>query len=140
MTETRNVNAKVIAAFRANSGEVQAPYDNPPPMVLLHTIGARSGKAHIVPMRGMADGDTIYVFATAHGSDRNPDWYYNIVANPDFEVEMGTETIAVHATVLDGDARVTILDRWMERVPLVAGVMDKTDRTIPVICLERRTG
>lgn len=55
MRSVSNTNAAVITEFRANGGVVQAPYDDPPPMVLLHTIGARSGREHIVPMRGMPD-------------------------------------------------------------------------------------
>jgi hypothetical protein len=77
MSEARDWNAEVIAEFRANQGQVKAPYDNPPPMLLLHTIGAKSGREHIVPMRGMPDGEAFYVFASAHGSPRNPDWYHN---------------------------------------------------------------
>src|SRR5690606_41454202 len=45
------------AEFRADSGNVQAPYDDPPPMLLLHTIGAKIGREHIVPMRGLPDGN-----------------------------------------------------------------------------------
>src|SRR5919112_4198053 len=78
----RSWNAKVIDEFRANGGEVAAPYDDPPPMMLLHTFGARSGKEHIVPMRGLPDGESLYVFASAHGSN----WYYNLVVNPDITI------------------------------------------------------
>lgn len=139
MADARNWNAEVIAEFHLNEGRVQAPYDNPPPMVLLHTRGARSARHHVVPMRGLPDGDTVYVFATAHGSDRNPDWYHNIVANPDIRIEKGTETIPVHATVLTGDERNAILARWIERVPLITDVLRKTDRVIPVIRMDRRS-
>src|SRR6188768_2237216 len=95
--DERRWNAEVIAEFRANAGEVAAPYENPPPMLLLHTIGARSGREHIVPMRCLPDEDTLYVFASAHGATRQPDWYRNIVAHPDIVIEKGTESIAVHA-------------------------------------------
>ncbi len=135
MATERNWNAEVIAAFRANKGEVPAPYDDPPPMVLLHTIGARSGKEHLVPMRAMPDGDALYVFATAHGSDRNPDWFHNVVANPDFVIELGTETIPVRATALAGAERARILQRWRQRVPLIEDVLAKTTREIPVVRL-----
>jgi hypothetical protein len=57
MSQEREWNAQVIAEFRANSGQVASPYDDPPPMVLLHTIGARTGQEHIVPMRAMPSGD-----------------------------------------------------------------------------------
>ncbi len=59
VSEARDWNAEVIAEFRANKGEVAAPYDDPPPMLLLHTIGARSGKEHVVPMRCLVDGETL---------------------------------------------------------------------------------
>ena len=89
MPEERDWNAEVIAEFRANQGRVAAPYDDPPPMLLLHTIGARSGREHVVPMRCLPDGDRLYVFASAHGNARHPDWYHNVVAHPDFTIEAG---------------------------------------------------
>jgi deazaflavin-dependent oxidoreductase (nitroreductase family) len=132
-------NAPVIAEFRANRGEVAAPYDDPPPMLLLHTIGVRSGQEHVVPMRGLPDGDRFYVFGSAHGSDRHPDWYYNVVAHPDFTIEMGTETIPVHASEVHGAERDAIFARQAARFPIFTEYERKLRRTIPVIRLERRT-
>lgn len=86
-------------------------------------------------MRALVDGDLLYVFATAHGSDRNPDWFHNVVANADFVVELGAAAVPVHATVLHGAERVDILERWRKRVPLIDGVLAKTAREIPVIRL-----
>jgi deazaflavin-dependent oxidoreductase (nitroreductase family) len=139
VSQEREWNATVIAEFRANGGEVQAPYENPPPMLLLHTIGARNGQEHVVPMRGTPDGDALYVFGTAHGSARNPDWYYNVVAHPDFTVEKGTETIPVHATELQGAEREAIFARQAARFPIYSEYERKLARTIPVIRLERRS-
>lgn len=139
MVQIANTNAAVIAEFRANSGEVAAPYDNPPPMLLLHTIGARSSKEHIVPMRSLPAGDTLYVFGSAHGSERHPDWYYNVVANPDFVIEKGTETIPVHATELRGAKRAAIFARHAARFPIFTDYQQRLKRTIPVIRLDRRT-
>ncbi len=138
MPSARDLNAEVIAEFRANSGDVAAPYPDPPPMLLLHTIGARSGKEHIVPMRCLPDGDTRYVFASAHGSPRHPDWYYNVIANPDFTIEQGTETIPVHATELHGAERDAIFARQAARFPTFTEYERKLERTIPVIRLDRR--
>jgi deazaflavin-dependent oxidoreductase (nitroreductase family) len=139
MAEERDWNAEVIAEFRANKGEVAAPYENPPPMLLIHTIGAKSGKEHVVPMRCLPDGDTLYIFASAHGSDRRPDWYHNIVANPDITIEKGAETIAVRATELVGEEREAIFARHAARFPIFAEYQRKLTRTIPVIRLDRRT-
>jgi deazaflavin-dependent oxidoreductase (nitroreductase family) len=135
----RRWNADVIAEFRANHGEVAAPYDDPPPMLLIHTIGAKSGREHVVPMRGISDGDSIYVFGSAHGNDRNPDWYYNLVANPDILIEKGDETIPVHATEVHGAQRDLVFGRHKARFPVFADYERTLRRTIPVIRLERRT-
>jgi deazaflavin-dependent oxidoreductase (nitroreductase family) len=138
VSEERDWNAEVIAEFRANRGEVAAPYDDPPPMLLLHTVGARSGREHVVPMRCLPDGDALYVFASAHGSDRHPDWYRNLVAHPDITIEKGTEAIPVRATEVFGKERDAIFARQAARFPVFAEYERKLDRTIPVIRLDRR--
>lgn len=140
MSGERDWNAEVIAEFRANQGEVAAPYADPPPMLLLHTIGAHSGREHVAPMRCLPDGETLYVFASAHGSDRHPDWYRNVVAHPDFTIEQGTETIPVHATELVGAERDAIFARQAARFPIFTEYQQKLTRTIPVIRLDRRAG
>jgi deazaflavin-dependent oxidoreductase (nitroreductase family) len=139
MSNERDWNAEVIAEFRANGGEVAAPYDDPPPMLLVHTIGRRTGKEHVVPMRCLPDGEVLYIFGSAHGSHRHPDWYHNLVAHPDIVVEKGTETIAVRATVLDGDERDAIFARQAARFPIFAEYQSRLTRTIPVIRLDRRS-
>jgi deazaflavin-dependent oxidoreductase (nitroreductase family) len=131
-------NASVIKVFRENRGEVPAPYDDPPPMILLHTIGAKSGKEHIVPMRTLPDGDALYIFASAHGSPRHPDWYHNLIAHPEIEIEIGTETRDVHATDLRGEERDRIFARQAARFPIFADYAQKLDRVIPVVRLDRR--
>src|SRR5690349_11943764 len=120
MSTPRDTNAWVIAEFRANHGIVPAPYDDPPPMLLLHTIGARSGREHIVPLRALEDGAAYYVFASAHGSARHPDWYHNLVAHPEILIERGDETIPVRATELHGAERDAIFARHAARFPVFA--------------------
>jgi deazaflavin-dependent oxidoreductase (nitroreductase family) len=138
MSAEKEWNAAVIAEFRANGGEVASPYDDPPPMLLLHTIGARTGREHVVPMRCLPDGDSWYVFASADGSDRHPDWYRNVVGHPNFAIEKGTETIPVRATGLFGEERDAIFARQAARFPIFAEYERRLARTIPVIRLDRR--
>ena len=109
-------------------------------MLLIHTIGARSGNDHIVPMRGIPEGDSFYIFASAHGSDRNPDWYYNLVANPYITIEKGTDTFPVRATPITGAERDLIFARQAARFPIFAEYERKLARTIPVIRLDPRSG
>ena len=140
MADARDWNAEVIAEFRANQGQVKAPYADPPPMLLVHTTGARTGRDHIVPMRAMPDGDALYIFASAHGSPRHPDWYYNLVAHPDIIIEKGTETIPVRATEIVGAEREAIFARHAARFPIFADYQRRLTRTIPVLRLDRRPG
>jgi deazaflavin-dependent oxidoreductase (nitroreductase family) len=138
MPDERELSAAVIAEFRANRGEVQAPYDDPPPMLLIHTIGAKSGREHVVPMRAMEDGESVYVFASAHGSERNPDWYHNIIANPDIVIEKGREVIRAHASEVLDEEREAIFARQAARFPIFAEYERKLRRKIPVIRLDPR--
>ena len=137
-TQEQEWNAPIIAEFRANGGEVAAPYDNPPPMLLLHTIGARTGREHIVPMRTRIEGDAMYVFGSAHGSTRQPDWYRNVIANPEFLVEKGTETFPVRATEVTGAERERVFRAQATRFQVFADYEQKLERTIPVLKLERQ--
>ena len=82
-------NTQVIAEFRANGGKVEQFGDAP--LVILSTVGAKSGQIREIPLVMLLDGDRKFIFASAAGSPKHPDWYYNLVANPEIEVEIGTE-------------------------------------------------
>jgi deazaflavin-dependent oxidoreductase (nitroreductase family) len=130
-------NQRTIAEFRASHGRVGGNFAGAP-LLLLHTVGARSGQPRINPMMYLADGDQYLVFASKAGSDRNPDWYWNLRANPDVTIEVGDETIAVHATELTGAERDEKYRIQSGRYPGFAAYQQKTSRTIPVIALTRR--
>ena len=130
-------NERTIAEFRANHGRVGGNFGDAP-LLLLHTVGARSGQPRINPMMYLADGDRYLVFASKAGSDRNPDWYWNLRANPEVTIEVGEETVAVHATELTGGERDEKYRIQSERYPGFVGYQQKTSRIIPVIALTRR--
>ena len=130
-------NERTIAAFRASHGRVGDTFDGAP-LLLLHTVGARSGQPRINPVTYLADGSRYLVFASKAGSDRNPDWYWNLRANPDATIEVGDETIAVRATELTGAERDEKYRAQSGRYPGFAGHQQVTSRTIPVIALTRR--
>ncbi len=83
-------NAQIIAEFRANGGKAAEFGDAP--LVILHTIGAKSGELRETPLVALVEGDDLYVFASKGGAPTNPDWYYNLKAQPEITVEYGTET------------------------------------------------
>jgi hypothetical protein len=65
MSTVPTTNAEVISLFRRNSGYVPSPYeDDPPLMIIMHTIGARSGLEHLVPLRAIPAGDDLIVFGS----------------------------------------------------------------------------
>jgi len=137
MSSPDDVNQHTIAEFRANHGRVGGNFAGAP-LLLLHTIGARSGQPRINPMMYLADGDRYLVFASKAGSDRNPDWYWNLRANPEVTIEVGDQNIGVHATELTGAERDEKYGRQAARYPGFAAYQQKTTRVIPVIALTPR--
>jgi deazaflavin-dependent oxidoreductase (nitroreductase family) len=130
-------NQRNIDEFRASHGRVGGNFDGAP-LLLLHTVGARSGQPRINPMMYLADGDRYLVFASKAGADTNPGWYWNLAANPDVTIEVGDETIAMRAAELTGAERDEKYRIQSERYPGFAGYQQQTSRTIPVIALTRR--
>src|SRR5712692_8127013 len=127
-------NAHTIAEFRSNHGKVGGPFKGAP-LLLLHTVGARSGKPRINPVMYLQDGKRYLVFASKGGADTNPDWYYNLKAHPDVKIEVGDDTIEVHAEEITGAERDKIYARKSSLVPQFTEYAQKTKRIIPVIAL-----
>lgn len=130
-------NAGIIEEFRANEGKVGGPFEGHP-ILLLHHKGARSGTERVNPLAYQRlDDRTVAIFASKGGAPTNPDWYYNLIANPEASVEIGTETFDVKARVAEGDERDRIWSTQKERMPGFAEYEKKTSRVIPVVVLER---
>jgi deazaflavin-dependent oxidoreductase (nitroreductase family) len=137
VTEMDDFNTKIIEEFRANAGKVGGQFEGAP-VLLLTTIGARSGKRRVNPMMYLPEGERLFVFASKAGAPTNPDWFHNLVANPDVSVEVGTEVFEATATVVEGDERDRVYAEQARRYPGFADYQEKTDRTIPVVGLDRR--
>ena len=129
-------NDRIIAEYRENGGRVQNFGSS---LVLLHTIGARSGEARVSPVLAIADGDAWLVIASAGGSPRHPAWYFNLVAHPDVAVETPGGTVGVHATVLEGADYDTAWPRFVARSAAFEQYKERTDgRTMPILRLDPR--
>jgi deazaflavin-dependent oxidoreductase (nitroreductase family) len=130
-------NTGIIEEFHANEGRVGGYFEGHT-LLLLHTVGAKSGQLRVNPVAYLPDGDRFVIFATKGGSPTNPDWYHNLLAHPDVEVEVGTETIPVRAVeIQDERERDELYARQTERMSGFADYPKKTNRRIPVIALER---
>lgn len=131
-------NAQVIAEFRANGGRVGGSFEGAP-LLLLHTVGAKSGAERVSPMMYRQVGDGWAVFASYAGRPENPAWYHNLKAHPDeVQIEVGTETVPVSARELTGDERAEVWEAQKRDYPGFAEYERKTTRTIPVVLLTRR--
>jgi deazaflavin-dependent oxidoreductase (nitroreductase family) len=142
MTRPGDWNAKVIEEFRANEGRVGGSFEGAP-MVLVRHRGRRTGRELVNPMmylRDDEDPDTVYVFASKGGAPTDPDWYLNLVAAGEAEIEVGTERYPVAVAELRGGDRDRVYAEQARRYPGFAGYEEKTAgiRTIPVLALRRR--
>jgi deazaflavin-dependent oxidoreductase (nitroreductase family) len=135
---TGNWNESIISEFRANSGRVGGRFEGRP-LLLLHHRGAKSGVERVNPLAYQAlPGGALAVFASRGGSARNPDWYHNVIANPNVTVEVGTESFEATARVAEGEERDRVWERQKRDVPGFAEYERRTPRQIPVVILEPR--
>jgi len=136
MTDPQDWNTRIIEEFRANRGKVGGNFEGAP-LLLLHTTGARSGRARVSPMMYQDLGDgRLAVFASKAGADTHPAWYHNLTANPGVTAEIGTGTRRFLARTAPGDERAPIWAKQKQDYPGFAGYEASTDRQIPVVILE----
>jgi deazaflavin-dependent oxidoreductase (nitroreductase family) len=135
-TEMTAFNKNVVDKFRANGGKVEGVFEEGT-MALLHHVGARSGIERVNPLGYFTDGDRIFVVASFGGSDANPAWYNNLLAQPRTTVEIGSDTIPVTAREVTGAERDERFAKIAETMPMFADYQRKTTRVIPVIELVR---
>lgn len=136
MNEVNDWNKKIIAEFRANGGKVGGQFADRT-LLLLHTIGAKSGQERINPLVCGTDGERLVVVASKGGAPTNPDWYYNIMANPLVTVELGTEQFQAQATVAEEPERTRLFDQMVAAMPGFAEYQRNVTRILPVIVLTR---
>jgi len=139
MSEFNDWNRKVIDEFRANGGRVGGVFEGSS-ILLLHSKGAKSQQERINPLAYFRDGGRFVVIASKAGAPTNPDWYYNLVANPELTIEVGRETFRVHSAVAEEPERTRLYNKMVETQPAsVSKSFDeyrhKTKRKIPVIVL-----
>ncbi|MEO6702604.1 MAG: nitroreductase family deazaflavin-dependent oxidoreductase [Jatrophihabitantaceae bacterium] len=135
MTGVQDLNSIAIAEFRENSGWIGGNYEGTP-MLLLHTIGAKSGAERVNPVMYRPVDGGLAVFASNTGAETHPDWYHNLLAQPDVQIEIGTQTVPVHARVAEGVEREQIWQAHAQEYPPFAEHQSKISRLIPIVVLE----
>ena len=134
MSDVNNWNKKVIEEFRANEGRVGGNFEGKT-LLLLHTKGAKSQQERINPVACIKDGDRLAVIASKGGAPTHPDWYYNVVANPQVTVEVGVENFQALASVTEEPERTRLYNQMVEVMPGFDDYRRNTSRVIPVIVL-----
>ena len=129
---SNDYNNELIEKFRANNGAMP----NGAPLLLLGTTGARSGQPRVNPLAYTRDGDRYVIIASKGGYATNPDWYHNLVANPEVTVEVGDKRFPARAIVTEGSERERLFNAQAALMPNFADYQTKTTRQIPVIVLE----
>jgi deazaflavin-dependent oxidoreductase (nitroreductase family) len=133
--ERAEINRRTVEEFRAAGRRLAGR-----PLLVLTTIGARSGLPRTTPMMYVRDGGRLFVVASNAGAPRHPDWYRNLVAHPTVTVEVDGATYPATATPLSGRERDEMFARIAQRYPFFAEHQAGVRRTIPVVELVRLPG
>ena len=105
------------------------------PIMLLNTVGRKSGRERTRPLVYLQDGDAYIVVASAGGQDKNPGWYFNLKARPKVSFELGNGRQAAHAIEADMQGRQNLWPKIVEKGPFYDDYQRNTTREIPVIIL-----
>ena len=136
MSELDALNARVISEFRANNGLVGGNFKGSN-LLLLHTIGARSGVSRVNPLAYLKVDESWIIIASFAGSPSNPPWFYNLKAHPNVDVEVGKEMFKARATILEEPERSDLYAKVEGVMPVFTQYQAKTNRVIPVISLTK---
>ena len=130
-------NQQLIDAFRADKNKVDGQFSGRA-LLLLTTIGAKSGARRTSPLACTADGDQFVIMGSNNGQEIHPNWYRNLQANPHVTVEVGNETFEATATVAEGAERVRLFAKVVAGMPGFGEYQAKIQRQIPVVVLTRQ--
>lgn len=129
-------NAQIISEFRANGGKVEQFGDAP--LVILHTIGAKSGQVREIPLVALVEDDGMYVFASKAGATTHPDWYHNLKKTPTITVEYGAESFTANVNELPEAEGQEKLRAQADLMPQFGEyIASAAPRVIPAFSIER---
>lgn len=127
--------ARENAELYMASGGTQGTELRGRPVILLTTVGAKTGKLRKTPLMRVEHGGDYAIVASLGGAPKHPVWYYNVTKNPDVELQDGTRTGDYRAREVFGEEKATWWRRAVEVWPDYEEYQRKTDREIPVFVL-----
>jgi ribosomal-protein-alanine N-acetyltransferase len=133
---SREWNQTIIDEFRTHGGQVGETFEGKR-LLILTSIGARSGEARTNPTMYLPEDDRYIIFATSGGRPTNPAWYHNLQANPRAHIEVGDDAFDVDAHEITGAERDRLYALQSAVDPSFAAYQHTATRTIPVVALSR---
>ena len=143
MADTEDFNARVIDEFRKYGGKAGGPVEGFN-LLILHSIGAKSGTPRISPLVYFPYKGRRYVIASAAGAPKHPAWYHNLKANPEVTIEVGSasgssiETEKVAAREIHGAEHAEVWRALVTAMPHFNDYQRNTIRKIPLLALEQK--
>jgi len=136
-------NLLLIDEYRANKGQLTLSLGEmslkDAKMLLLNTVGARTGEKRTAPMGYWMDGAELYVMGIDRGSPKHPQWYWNLRANPTATVELGAESYEATATFIEDEAeRERLISTFGKGMPPMEAIVRGMKRRVPIIRLDRK--
>jgi F420H(2)-dependent quinone reductase len=125
-------------AYRLTRGVVGHRVPGFGSMLLLEHVGAKSGRKRTSPLLYVRHGDDVFIVASKGGNPKHPGWYHNLRANPDTEVQIGSERRPVRARVATPEERRLLWPRAVDAYGGYREYQERTEREIPIVILERR--
>jgi len=128
------------ALYRVTGGRIGHRFPGAPPMLLLDHVGARSGTRRTTALAYVPDGGDLVLIASKGGHPRHPAWFHNLRANPDATIQVGSERRPVRARVANPEERARLWPKVVAAYSGYRGYQQRTEREIPLVILEPRTG
>ena len=131
-SDMKAYNRALIEEWRANNGRLSGRLAGSQ-LILLTTLGARSGEPRTTVVGYRRHGDEVVAIASNHGAPDDPNWYRNLLAHPTAIVELGAEKFEVRARTARPEER----EEYAKVVPYFESQQQLTKREIPIVILER---
>jgi deazaflavin-dependent oxidoreductase (nitroreductase family) len=136
------MNVQVVDQLRERKQALEFAQKAGADMLILHTVGARSGEERVTPLGCTTIDDELVIIASFQGGPRHPGWYYNLVAHPDVTIEHDGETLEKRCRVLSGAERTRVFEAVKTKLHGAFGDYETSaarfDREIPVVVLDPR--
>jgi deazaflavin-dependent oxidoreductase (nitroreductase family) len=120
--------------YRATGGKLFGRMGKSP-ILLLNTVGRKSGKKRTSPLLYAMDGEDFVIIASKGGASAHPAWYLNLMANPEATVEIEDREVRIRAEEADSEEKSRLWQKMVEMYPAYDAYQEKTEREIPLLVL-----